>query len=287
MVCITLHNKRYSEILEALALPEVEMAEIRLDSCILSPEETEDLFMNCDLPLVATCRISGIAEKLKREQPDKTDGKIESQAYQVVESKLMTAIRAGAAYADLEIEAPAMLSKRIRRAAREYGTYLIRSYHDFSGTDSEIALKALVEKCLSLGADVVKIVTTANCEEDVERVGRLYRDFEANRLIAFCMGSYGKHSRITCLEKGAPFSYAALTEDDAAAPGQWSYKDFHKAVYGDFKAVEYGDENDPVIIPCSKSIAQRAIIAAALANGTSELRGYSPCGDNELSLIHI
>ena len=74
MVCITLHNKRYSEILEALALPEVEMAEIRLDSCMLSPEETEDLFMNCDLPLVATCRISGIAEKLKREQPDKTDG---------------------------------------------------------------------------------------------------------------------------------------------------------------------------------------------------------------------
>lgn len=284
MVCITLHNKRYSEILEALALPEVEMAEIRLDSCILSPEETEDLFMNCDLPLVATCRISGIAEKLKREQPDKTDGKIESQAYQVVESKLMTAIRAGAAYADLEIEAPAMLSKRIRRAAREYGAYLIRSYHDFSGTDSEIALKALVEKCLSLGADAVKIVTTANCEEDVERVGRLYRDFEANRLIAFCMGSYGKHSRITCLEKGAPFSYAALTEDDAAAPGQWSYKDFHKAVYGDFKAVEYGDENYPVIIPCSKSIAQRAIIAAALANGTSELRGYSPCGDNESAI---
>ena len=37
-------------------------------------------------------------------------------------------------------------------------------------------------------------------------------------------------------------------------------------------------------MPCSKSFAQRAIIAAALAEGVSHLRGYTPCGDNEAAL---
>ena len=37
-------------------------------------------------------------------------------------------------------------------------------------------------------------------------------------------------------------------------------------------------------MPSSKSFAQRAIIAAALADGVSHLDGYSPCGDNESAL---
>ena len=37
-------------------------------------------------------------------------------------------------------------------------------------------------------------------------------------------------------------------------------------------------------MPVSKSFAQRAIIAAALADGTSHLKGYTPCGDNEAAL---
>ena len=37
-------------------------------------------------------------------------------------------------------------------------------------------------------------------------------------------------------------------------------------------------------MPVSKSFAQRAIIAAALAEGTSHLKGYTPCGDNEAAL---
>ena len=37
-------------------------------------------------------------------------------------------------------------------------------------------------------------------------------------------------------------------------------------------------------MPVSKSFAQRAIIAAALADGVSHLKGYTPCGDNEAAL---
>ena len=41
---------------------------------------------------------------------------------------------------------------------------------------------------------------------------------------------------------------------------------------------------NPVKINASKSFAQRAIIAAALASGQSRLGGYTPCGDNEAAL---
>jgi 3-phosphoshikimate 1-carboxyvinyltransferase len=88
---------------------------------------------------------------------------------------------------------------------------------------------------------------------------------------------------------GAPYTYAALLEEDAAAPGQWAAADMCKAVYGDFRFIggaschTEGGEG-PLSMPVSKSFAQRAIIAAALADGTSHLKGYTPCGDNEAAL---
>ena len=88
---------------------------------------------------------------------------------------------------------------------------------------------------------------------------------------------------------GAPYTYAALSEEEAAAPGQWAAADMCKAVYGDFRFIggaschTEGGEG-PLSMPVSKSFAQRAIIAAALADGTSHLKGYTPCGDNEAAL---
>ena len=62
-----------------------------------------------------------------------------------------------------------------------------------------------------------------------------------------------------------------------------------KAIYGDFRfigtASTFDDKGCPALrMPVSKSFAQRAIIAAALADGTSHLKGYTPCGDNESAL---
>ena len=57
MICTSIQNKTYDEILALLDDPWIEMAEIRLDRCDLSDEEIEDLFANTDTPLIATCRI--------------------------------------------------------------------------------------------------------------------------------------------------------------------------------------------------------------------------------------
>ena len=279
MICTTIQNKTAEQILEALE--HCEMAEIRLDRCELSARDTENVFTS-DVPLVATCRIAEVAQNEPSLQ-GLTDSARDIKAMQIAEKRLVRAIEAGARYVDVEIEAQKQMSKRVRSAAHENGTIFIRSYHDFEGTDSYEALKALVEKCKYHGADIVKLVTTAHSSEDVERVMALYEWAKSENidLIAFCMGEAGRQSRLDCLKYGAPYTYAALSADEAAAPGQWPADEMRKAVYGDFKFI---DTPEPLVMPVSKSFAQRAIIAAALAEGTSHLHGYTPCGDNEAAL---
>ena len=290
MICTTIQNKNYEQILSALE--QCEMAEIRLDRCSLTAKETDELFTS-DIPLVATCRIDEIASA----EPSLQDLPQQSRAIkamQIAEKRLVRAIEAGARYVDVEIEAQKQMSKRVRQAAHENGTIFIRPYHDFEGTDSLEALKAIVEKCVYHGADMVKIVTLAQSEADIDKILALYqwcREEKASGnerigalsdggLIAFCMGEEGRSSRLDCLKFGAPYTYAALTEEEAAAPGQWATAPMRRTVYGDFPFID----SEPLSMPVSKSFAQRAIIAAALADGTSHLRGYTPCGDNEAAL---
>ena len=108
----------------------------------------------------------------------------------------------------------------------------------------------------------------------------LYEEAAPGTLVAFCMGPEGRPSRLEALKRGAPFTYACLSREEATAPGQWTTEEMRKALYGDFRFVRA--QNLPM--PSSKSFAQRAIIAAALAEGTSRLDGYSPCGDNESAI---
>lgn len=293
MICTTIQNKNLEQILEALE--GCEMAEIRLDRCDLSLREIEECFTS-DVPLVATCRIADlIASEPSLQDEGLTPQSREIKAAQIAEKRLCKAIEAGARYVDVEIEAPKQMSKRVRNVAHENGTVFIRSFHDFEGTDSLEALKAVVEKCCYHGADIVKVVTMAHSQADVDRVLALYdwskgmsvsenekiASLAEGGLIAFCMGDAGRQSRLDCLRMGAPYTYAALSEDEAAAPGQWGAAEMASALYDGFHFIESSGTPE---VPCSKSFAQRAIIAAALASGVSHLRGYTPCGDNEAAI---
>lgn len=305
MICTTIQNRTLEEIMNLLETsePRIQMAEIRLDRCQLTIEEIEYLFSSSDTPLVATCRVV-----------DDGDG-----TWEEAEEKLTVAVEAGAAFLDLEIEAPKEIGKRLRRACTEYGTTMIRSSHFFAGTPSEDVLRGTVEKCRKFGGEIVKIAAMAKSEEDVARVLALYPAAEytlaaeqdqsvaepaeatlhsterqslrqapgpketrrKSELIAFSMGEIGKASRLECLKLGSPFTYAALNENEVVAPGQWSYSEMLTAVYGGRKPLHC---DNPLNMPASKSFAQRAILAAALADGESRLGGYSPCGDNEAAI---
>ena len=262
MICISLQGKGKEELFRILDRPEVEMAEIRLDRCPLSDEDIQDVFSLTDKPLVATCRISGEIHPAEAER------------------RLTAAIDAGARFVDLEMEAPPQMGKRLRHLCREAGTTFIRSFHDFEGTPSREELLETIGRCRRFGAELTKIVTTARSEADVATVRSLYQGEEEGRLLAFCMGARGRESRFQCLSWGAPYTYASLTEGEEAADGQIPFTEMADDLYGDMPLLS----EEVFRMPASKSFAQRAIVAAALAEGVSVLRGYQPCADSEAAL---
>ena len=265
MICVTIQNRSLEEILDLLDhnVPAIQMAEIRLDRCPLNEEEISELFSSSDTPLIATCRVAG-------------DG---NGSWEQAEAKLQDAIEAGAAFIDVEIEAPKEMGKRLRRSCSEFGTRMIRSCHFFDGTPSLEVLRETAERCRKFGGEIIKIAVSAGSEDDANRVLSLYNEFDEGRLVAFAMGEAGRMSRLECLRLGSPFTYAALNSVEAAAPGQWPYSEMTEALYDGGIL-----PSDGVVLqmPASKSFAQRAIIAAALADKSkSALTGYSPCGDSE------
>ena len=217
MICVTLQNRTAEEILDLLenASPAIQMAEIRLDRCPLTEDEIETVFSSSDTPLIATCRVAAAG----------------NGTWEEAEAKLQAAIETGAAFVDLELEAPKEVGKRLRRACSEYGTRMIRSAHFFDGTPSLDDLRETADRCRKFGGEIIKIAVSAGSEEEVTRVLSLYDEYEEGRLVAFAMGEAGRSSRLECLRLGSPFTYAALTSEEAAAPGQWPYSEMTEALY--------------------------------------------------------
>jgi 3-dehydroquinate dehydratase I len=135
---------------------------------------------------------------------------------------LLAAIDAGAAYVDIELQAEPGLQGRILGRAREQGTQVIVSWHDFKTTPSAQALATILQRQYRSGAAIGKIVTTARDFRDVLRVLSLQEaaaemDFP---LIAFCMGRPGMISRLATLALHGYMSYAAPDDGPASAAGQ-------------------------------------------------------------------
>lgn len=200
MICVSIQEPTAAACLALLA--RAPMAEIRADLCRLSTAELEQV-VAAHPNLLVTCRVATSSPEFAREQ-------------------LTAAIRCGARYVDVEIEAPDDLMEAVRSCAREHGCRLIVSYHDFDGTPTLEALEQTVGACLDRGADLVKIVTTARTTAEAERTLQLYdRPFPVP-LVAFAMGEAGRYTRIACLRKGAPYTYAAPDNGRATAPGQYT-----------------------------------------------------------------
>ena len=158
-------------------------------------------------------------------------------------------------------------------------TKIILSFHDYQMTPGTDALVKVYREAVAAGADIVKIVTTAETTADALRVLDLYKLLEDGRmgrkkvpLIAFAMGNAGRFSRLEAHRQGAPFTYCALKQKYIVAPGMFTVEEVES--FQDRTAV-----SGTVDMPASKSVAQRAIIAAMLAKGESEFHNCTRCRD--------
>lgn len=143
---------------------------------------------------------------------------------------LLKAVDAGCSFIDLELLAPDSSHKIIREALIGSSTRLILSNHDFERTPPASELLEKVVRMHEYGADIGKLITTAQGSEDVLRV--LTLQIEAERLgmdlIAFCMGDAGVISRLATVDLGGFMTYCAADDDGGTASGQIPVKSYRQ-----------------------------------------------------------
>jgi len=141
--------------------------------------------------------------------------------------RLLQAVELGAKIVDIEYNAKNV--DNIIRLIKKRAECLL-SFHDFQKTPSLDVLKQIVNKELKAGADICKVVTTAQTFEDNLAVMRLFSEFPGIKMVAFAMGTQGFLSRVMAPLIGAYFTYGAVQKGVESAPGQLPVSDM-LAVY--------------------------------------------------------
>ena len=141
--------------------------------------------------------------------------------------KLLQAVEMGAAIVDIELNTKNLgnIVKLIKKRAE-----CLLSYHDLEKTPDFDTMRQLIHQQIKAGADICKVVTTAQSFEDNMSVLQLIPAFPENRVVAFAMGAAGVTSRIFCPLVGGDFTYASLAEGKESAPGQMTVEDL-KNIY--------------------------------------------------------
>ncbi|MDR1857939.1 MAG: type I 3-dehydroquinate dehydratase [Treponema sp.] len=127
------------------------------------------------------------------------------------------------AYIDLEKD---LNVPSLEEAARTFGTKIIRSHHNFLGTDADLADK--IRSTRRSDNEIVKVSVTANSTADVLALLRAGRECPGQEKILIAMGHYGLCSRILAEQFGSSMSYtSALSEPNApaGAPGQFDTRE--------------------------------------------------------------
>ncbi len=139
--------------------------------------------------------------------------------------KLLQAIELGAEMVDVEFKTKNLTNivPFVRKRVK-----CILSFHDMKKTPSLDELKKIVEAQINAGADICKVVTTANYYEDNLKVLQLVREFPGLKMLAFAMGPLGLLSRVLCPVAGCAFTYASIEKGKESAPGQITVEEMKK-----------------------------------------------------------
>ncbi len=222
MICVSLAEATPDALLGSIQHvgPKADLIEIRLDT-LKAPEclDIKGLLRARSCPLIFTNR--------SRDEGGHFSGSEEERI-----GLLEKAVLEGADYIDLELRTDLALRGVVLEKIQKANTKLIISYHDFTSTPSMEGLIEIFDSERRAGADIGKIVTMAEGPRDVLRVLSLYPRAldEGFSLIAFCMGTLGKMSRLACLALGAYLTYASPSSGHEAAPGQIPLDDLRAIV---------------------------------------------------------
>lgn len=187
----------------------IDLFEVRLD--LIGPDWPE-VASHLNKPWIATNRIPEEGGRAMEDESERIDN-------------LLKAVGLGASIVDLEFATENLktLVPLIKKRAR-----CLLSYHDLKGTPPLNQLKETVQKEISFGADICKVVTTARSIEDSITALQLIREFPGIRMVSLAMGDLGLMSRILSPIVGGDFTYASLTQGRESAPGQMTVMELRR-----------------------------------------------------------
>lgn len=142
--------------------------------------------------------------------------------------KLLEAAGLGADIIDLELRT-ANLKPAIELIKQRAKCLL--SFHHLESTPPLNSLREIVQRQLAAGADICKVVTTAQSFEDNLTVLQLISEFPEARVVSLAMGPLGVVSRILCPLAGGDFTYASIESGKESASGQITVAELRK-LYG-------------------------------------------------------
>ena len=139
--------------------------------------------------------------------------------------KLLQAIELGADIVDIELRTK-NLDKIVQLVKKR--TKCLLSFHDLEKTPLLEQMKKMVQRQLKAGADVCKVITTAQRFEDNLTVLQLISEFPGVRILSLAMGDLGSMSRVLCPLVGGDFTYASIEPGKESAQGQITVRDLVK-----------------------------------------------------------
>jgi 3-dehydroquinate dehydratase type I len=217
MFCVPIISRNMEDALKMMetAAPMADVLEIRLD--FMERFDLHTIIGAASKPVLVTYR----------SQQEGGNGVADPEIYA---DYILTAIKEGADFVDVESNLPISFQERIFQ--EKGGSKIIISKHISDYTPTGRELEKIFEFLASTGAHIVKIVTRANIWEDNFRVLSLIPSAHnlGLEIIAFCMGPIGKISRILSHLMGGYLSFASLEQGKESAAGQIPIREMKRAI---------------------------------------------------------
>jgi len=206
-ICAVITGNDTESINRAEAL--ADMMELRMD---LVGSGWHEVVRHLNKPWIATIRDGAHHGKFTGSEEERLN-------------ELLRAVKLGASIIDVEIDCAALeeIAKSTKGRAR-----LLVSYHNWDGTPPLEQLSGTVQRQVSAGADICKVVTMARTVNDNLAVLKLPGLFPWIDTISFAMGPAGALSRVLSPLAGGYLTYASLDEGGGSAPGQMSVEALRK-----------------------------------------------------------
>jgi 3-dehydroquinate dehydratase-1 len=206
-ICAAIVNKNL-EVIKRVE-PFVELFEIRID---LIGNGWQELVKQLNKPWVACNRIADEGGKWDKSETERIE-------------ELLKAVELGASIVDIEL-GTRNLGEAIQPIKNK--TTCLLSFHDLEKTPPLVRMKDIVQQELDAGADICKVVTTAQRFEDNLAILQLITEFPKIKIVSFAMGPLGFTSRVLCPLVGGDFTYASIEKGQESASGQITVSDLRK-----------------------------------------------------------